>query len=427
MRLKALIPILPIGFNLLFPVAISQSTTFQPFGISFKSPVTVLAGLKASVVFSNLTTPRGITFDGENNLLVVERGLGLSAFHPSIDNKGSVGWERTLVINNPNFTQGVQVDGEVLYVSTATDTLAYQYDVNTRSIAGGVDGKPWWSVVSGIPGDGGAYASLTLQRELIYISELTTHTLQLERDLTRSIALLIANGPKTNIDETARDPASGRSQIRRFPLASPITFPISPPTQNWDDGQVIAFGIRNPAGFAFLPSSSNLIHEASAHLKALLVVENGASIDGTSNLTSTFVNDNPADELELVTFSSSIPTNESTHSAPQSYGFPDCTTLWNPVADPIGNPQFADKKRGDQFSLQLDPTRGDDFCSNSKNNQPPVISFQAHSVPLDIKFYDPSFGLLSSGSLPSSFRNRFFVSFHGSFNRNPPTGYGVVM
>ena len=374
-------------------------------------------------MFSNLTTPQGITFDRENNLLVVERGLGLSAFHPSIHNTGSVGWERTLVINNPNFTQGVQVDGEVLYASTATDTLVYQYDVGTRSIAGGVDGKPWWTVVSGIPGDGGAYASLTLQRELIHIPELNTHTLQLERDSTRTIALLIANGPKTNIDETARDLASGRSQIRRFPLASPVTFPISLPTQNWDDGQIIAFGIRNPAGFAFLPSS-NLIHEAPAHLKALLIVGNGASIDGTSNLASTFVNDNPADELELVTFSSSTPTNESTHSAPQSYGFPDCTALWNPVADPIGNPQFADKKRRDQFSLQLDPTRGDDFCSN---NQPPVISFQAHSVPLDIKFYDPSVGLLSSGSLPSSFRNRFFVSFHGSFNRNPPTGYGVVM
>jgi glucose/arabinose dehydrogenase len=250
---------------------------------------------------------------------------------------------------------------------------------------------------------------------------LTTHTLQLERDLTRSIALLIANGPKTNIDVTARDPASGRSQIRRFPFPSPVNFHIPPPTQNWDNGQIIAFGIRNPAGFAFPPFSSH------PNFKTLLVVENGASIDGTSNLTSTFVNDNPADELDLVTFSSLIPTTETTQSAPQSYGFPDCTTLWNPVADPIGNPQFIDKQRGDQFSLELDPTHGDDFCSNTKNNQPPVFSFQAHSVPLDIKFYDPSFALSSSDSLPTSFQNNLFVSFHGSFNRKPPTGYGVVM
>jgi hypothetical protein len=161
MRLKN--PILFIGFGLLFPVVISQSTTFQPFGISFKSPVTVLAGLKANVVFSNLTTPRGITFDEQDNLLVVERGLGLSAFRPTIDRTG---WERTLVINNPNFTQGVQVDGKVLYVSTATDALVYQYDASSRSISGGVDGKPGWTAVSGIPGDGGAYVSL-IQQELI--------------------------------------------------------------------------------------------------------------------------------------------------------------------------------------------------------------------------------------------------------------------
>jgi hypothetical protein len=168
MGLKALILILPIGFNFLFPVVISQSTTFQPFGIPFKSPVTVLAGLKANVVFSNLTTPRGITFDGEDNLLVVERGLGLSAFRPFIDTTGSFGWERTLVIQNPNFTQGVQVDGKVLYVSTATDALVYQYDPSSRSIAGGVNGKPWWTAVSGIPGDGGAYSSLIFQRELMW-------------------------------------------------------------------------------------------------------------------------------------------------------------------------------------------------------------------------------------------------------------------
>ncbi|EEB88093.1 hypothetical protein MPER_14274, partial [Moniliophthora perniciosa FA553] len=36
-------------------------------------------GLTAGVVFSNLTAPRGITFDSEGNLLVVERGFGVTA------------------------------------------------------------------------------------------------------------------------------------------------------------------------------------------------------------------------------------------------------------------------------------------------------------------------------------------------------------
>ncbi|KIJ35528.1 hypothetical protein M422DRAFT_145198, partial [Sphaerobolus stellatus SS14] len=83
-------------------------------------------------------------------------------------------------------------------------------------------------------------------------------------------------------------------------------------------------------------------------------------------LTAQFVNDNPADELERV---------ELTRPA-GFYGFPDCTTLWNPTADPIGDPQFVDLPRGTQFSLNLEPERDDAWCLNKSNNQPPVFSFQ---------------------------------------------------
>lgn len=49
---------------------------------------------------------------------------------------------------------------------------------------------------------------------------------------------------------------------------------------------------------------------------------------------------------------------------------------------------------------------------------------QAHSVPLDIKFYIPQ--LKSTVGLPITWAGDAFVSFHGSFNRAPPTGYAVV-
>ncbi|KAF8148681.1 hypothetical protein B0H34DRAFT_736563 [Crassisporium funariophilum] len=387
-----------------FPLA---DATFQPLGVPFKAPVTVAPGFGAHVLFSNLTTPRGIVFDSLQNLLVVERGFGVTAFTPinTPDGAGGgSGWSRTVVVQNVGLTQGIMVDGKALFVSTAGEVLVYLYDPRTKSINTNI---PAYSVVTGIPADG----------------ELTTHTLQLEKESGNTVALLVASGPKTNIDETARDPASGRSQIRRFVLPKNVLpTPSPPPPLQWANGQVIAYGIRNPAGFAFLPTSPSM-GPSPAKVKSLLVVENGASIDNVTGLTPLFVNDNPADELELVTYS----TANSVHVVPKSYGFPDCTTLWNPRADPVGNPQFLDRQRGDQFSLNLEPSRGDSWCQNKANNEPPVLSFQAHSVPLDVKLYQtPLIPAACATAFPVSFNGHAFISFHGSFDRSPPTGYGVV-
>ncbi|KAF7302457.1 NHL repeat-containing protein [Mycena chlorophos] len=351
---------------------LSYASTIQPRGAPFKAPVTVAPGFTARVLFSNLTTPRGITLDAEENVLVVERGFGITAFNPT-----STGWQRSVVISNPNFTQGIQVAGSVLYASTAGQVLAYSYDAASKSVSGAP-----CVIIEGIPPDG----------------DLTTHTLQLQD----GGHMLIATGPFENIDVTARNVSSGRSQIRRFNL--PSTSTCAAPLE-WATAEVLAFGIRNPAGFAFHPSNSN----------ALYVVENGASIDNVTGLTAAFVNDNPADEINLVHLGEKL----------EFYGFPDCTTLWNPDADPTGDPQYTTLRRGDQISLLLEPQRGNAWCADVKNNVPPVLSFQAHSVPLDIKFYQ-SPRSPTSKSFPESFNGDAAVSFHGSFDRTPPTGYGVV-
>jgi glucose/arabinose dehydrogenase len=50
---------------------------------------------------------------------------------------------------------------------------------------------------------------------------------------------------------------------------------------------------------------------------------------------------------------------------------------------------------------------------------PPVLVMQAHSAPLDIKFY-------AGSAFPADVVGSAFVTFHGSWNRNPATGYKVV-
>ncbi|KAF9445452.1 hypothetical protein P691DRAFT_795557 [Macrolepiota fuliginosa MF-IS2] len=366
--------------------------SFQPDGVSFATPVTVASGLSASVIFSNLTSPRGITIDSRGNLLVVESGVGISVFSQAISSSVP-GWTRTLVVENKDVTHGIQFDGSTLYVSTASDVLLYSYDPTTKTVTGGGA-----SLITGLPADG----------------ELTTHTIEFDRSQSGLvIGLLVGTGPKTNIDETARNPASGRSQIRHFSLQTAQPFLLK-----WDAGTVVAYGIRNPAGFTF----SDAATANPVFTKTLLIVENAASIDNVTKLTSAFANDNPADEIESLEFTSGVT------SPTPFYGFPDCATLWNPDADPVGVPQYTKLARGAQFSLNLPgetPLRDDAWCQNTTNNLPPAFNFQAHSVPLDIKQYIP--GIPSgTGDLPSAWANDLFVSFHGSFNRSPPTGYGVV-
>jgi glucose/arabinose dehydrogenase len=206
------------------------------------------------------------------------------------------------------------------------------------------------------------------------IVEFASHTLLLETDSAGAAAgMLVGAGPLSNVDLTARDPASGRSQIRRFvfPTITPAVFPPIP--SPWAGGQVIAYGLRNPAGFAF-PTGPSI---TPVGRKSLYVAENGASLDNVLGFTPKFANDNPADELNLVTY---LTTPVST-SPPKSYGFPDCTTLWNPSADPVGSPQYVGLTRGEQISLNLATIRNDTWCRTTPElNQPPALSFQVSAM-----------------------------------------------
>lgn len=137
-----------LGTVILFGAIQSCHATFQQLGAPFKAPVTVSQGFAAHVIFSNLTTPRGITIDSSQNILVIERGLGVTAFSRS---PTLVGWDRTVVIQNTLLTQGIQVDGRKLYVSTAGDVLLYDYNPNSKSVSLSVP----VTLITGIPPDGG--------------------------------------------------------------------------------------------------------------------------------------------------------------------------------------------------------------------------------------------------------------------------------
>jgi glucose/arabinose dehydrogenase len=71
----------------------------------------------------------------------------------------------------------------------------------------------------------------------------------------------------------------------------------------------------------------------------------------------------------------------------------------------------------------------DEQCRNDYMSS--VVSMQAHSAPLGITFYDwkqsediaPE---CDGTAFPEEMNGFAFIAFHGSWNRNPPTGYKVV-
>jgi glucose/arabinose dehydrogenase len=126
---------------------------------------------------------------------------------------------------------------------------------------------------------------------------------------------------------------------------------------------VAARGLRNSVDFAWHPVTSEL-----------WALDNGG--DGLGN-------DEPPEEINVIRTGG-------------DYGWPDC----------IGD------RRGVDWGQGAEPAR----CAETRGAEQEM---QAHSAPLGIAFY-------TGAQFPEEYRNDAFVAFHGSWNRDDPSGYKVV-
>jgi hypothetical protein len=87
------------------------------------------------------------------------------------------------------------------------------------------------------------------------------------------------------------------------------------------------------------------------------------------------------------------------------FGYPTCFAVWDPSL-------FKDKqfKTGDMFVVTPNTSFTDSNCVGKAT--PPRLSFQAHSAPI-------------AASFDSDAKN-LYVSFHGSWDRQPATGFKMV-
>ncbi|ORY05555.1 cellobiose dehydrogenase-like protein [Clohesyomyces aquaticus] len=195
--------------------------------------------------------------------------------------------------------------------------------------------------------------------------------------------LVVSHGSNDNFDFDSGDIKQGRSCVKVFDI-----------TKTPDTGYVYAkggyqmgYGLRNGVGLVF--DQDGMLWE----------IENGSDeINRTvSGKTWDIHTDNPAEEINYL----GDPSKENK----QWYGYPTCFSVWKPS-------DFTDTKFnvGDQFVLAPNKTYNDATCA--KKSTSAKLLLMPHSAPLDAAF--------------SKDYSSMYVTFHGSWDRTPSTGYKVV-
>ena len=295
-------------------------------------PVDAAKGWRVTKVAGSLIQPRGLAFDGAGNLLVVQKGFGITA-HKVFPN-GCLEPPK-VVIAQQNLNHGIvfSQDGKTLYASSATSVFAWAYDAATMSISGSSR-----TIVTGMDSKGHITRSLSIPPKYPNL-------------------LLVSHGSNGNIDYGSLDIKTGRACIKVF-----NTTTIPPNGYDYiNSGTQLGYGLRNEVGLAF---------DAASHLWG---VENSADeLYRTINGVSTDIhNDNPADELNYI----GDPSGENK----DWYGYPTCFTAFSPSTIPGGNFTV-----GDQFVLEPNTTFTDNTCK--ERSVAPRVALPAHSTPLDAKF-----------------------------------------
>jgi hypothetical protein len=119
----------------------------QPLAsIAFKNAPVAAPGLRATIIQTNLAEPRGMRIDASDNLLVVERYVGVSALTYRNDST-CAGWEKRVVINSPDIGDVAQLEhgieigpgkglNQYLYASTSESVYRWEYDPRNAVVIG---------------------------------------------------------------------------------------------------------------------------------------------------------------------------------------------------------------------------------------------------------------------------------------------------
>lgn len=349
--LAAVVPLLATIIN-------AQSSCPSPSG-SIRP--TVASGYSLQVVATGLSRPRGIAFDDQGHLLVVQAGDGIISSHTVSEQNGCVtlGDTTTVVDQGLSLNHGIQINGSTLYASNAESAYSWAYNSSARTVS---NQEEWLTGMNN--------------------SDHTTRTLLVSEQVPGMMVVSRGSGGNLDINSATRE--GGPAQVRAFNLANRTG------VYNWTDGLILGWGNRNEVGLVEHPQTGGIYG-----------VENSA--DQIMRLGQDVSNDNPAEELNFFGYLNGTPYENQGGF----FGYPWCLAVWN-VSE---LPDNGNLSVGDQFAFNgvatLDnQNRTDTFCAGTVG---PRLSFQGHMAPLDIKFNN-------SGT-------EAWITFHGSWDRQEAVGY----
>ncbi|KAF2665863.1 soluble quino protein glucose dehydrogenase [Microthyrium microscopicum] len=332
------------------------------------SKAIVAKGFIAKVFASGLSQPRGLTFDSEGNLLVVERGRGITAFKITEDAGGCLptAGAKSTAIGNAQLNHGIDLspDGKTLFASSVSTAWSWPYDAKQAKTTG-----PATTLVTGMSG-----------------SDHTTRTILISKKAPGT--MLISRGSGSNYDIRAKTIGSGFSQIRSFDIAK-----VSAKSVAYTEGKVIGWGLRNSVGLGENPADGGIWSN-----------ENGADQMDYGSSKLDIHETNPGEEIN---YHGKLTENSPQHG--KNYGYPECAATW----DTRGMPQTS-LKVGQHFAPN--PPRGTsgavtatDAACQGPNYVAPRLSLPSHWAPIDMAF-------TKSGSVA-------YMTSRGSWNKNTPDGY----
>jgi glucose/arabinose dehydrogenase len=172
-------------------------------------------------------------------------------------------------------------------------------------------------------------------------------------------------------------------------------------TTDFMTGEVFADGLRNEVAMDFAPDGT------------LWGAGNSADKLYRADLGGSIFNDNPAEEVHRFA------------TKGQNYGYPYC---WREYELPLGMGRGTAWAWPNTSETILSKVVTDEQCRSDYNV--PELAMQAHSAPLGLTFYtypkDRPMECANVTPFPIEMSGYLFIAFHGSWNRDIPTGYKVV-
>lgn len=210
-----------------------------------------------------------------------------------------------------------------------------------------------------------------------------------EHHVTRTLLIIgedlyVQVGSGSNIDDT-----SYRSQVRLFKGLASKDFNFSGLNDFYASSELAFDGLRNEVGIKQDPVYGDIYG-----------VENGVdNVQRYDLLDEDIHNENPCEELNKLTLGF-------------KGGYPFCFS--NGLKSKLPG------KPGDQYADLRPPNPKDDaWCQDEANVDRPFHCMEPHTAPLGLTF--------TKLGKDSSLDNQIVVANHGSWNRNPPTGYNLVL